>query len=162
MINKIMKWVSKHILLAPFMFLMIVVFCSCKSQIAVMPSEKHELTVTQRKVQIDVPPAEASIFAQIKYDKGKYYLKEFQRVTNENLHLKMEMDSLGNIKILAKVPPRKVDVMVNDSTKTSIYKEVQYVEKKLNVFEKFCIIFTLFCFGSAITILIVKLYNRFN
>lgn len=125
----IMDKVSRCIVLAPFMCLL--VFFSCRTKYVPIES-KADSVVVEKLVEVQLPPDSATIRALLECDEnGKVVLAWLDIANSKNAQAQLTIDSLGNL--LAKMKTQ-LDTVYLPSKEVKITKEekVPYpVEKVL-------------------------------
>lgn len=150
----IMNKVSRCIVLAPLMCL--IVFCSCKTKYVPVEGQKDSVVV-EKLVEVQLPPDSATIRALLECDEnGKVVLSWLDIVNSKNAQAQLTIDSLGNLLAKMKTQP---DTVYLPSKEVTVNKEVQVpypVEKELTGWQKLCVNVGGWAIGIVIiTILIV-------
>jgi len=141
-----MKWI-------PY-FVLIFVFCSCRSVKYVPVESKADSVVVEKLVEVQLPPDSATIRALLECDEnGKVVLAWLDIANSRNAQAQLTIDSLGNL--LAKMRTRP-DTVYLPSKEVTVTKEVQVpypVEKELTRWQQFRLDFG----GWAIGIVIITI-----
>lgn len=141
-----MKWI-------PY-FVLIFVFCSCRSVKYVPVESKADSVVVEKLVEVQLPPDSATIRALLECDEnGKVVLAWLDIANSRNAQAQLTIDSLGNL--LAKMRT-KPDTVYLPSKEVTVTKEVQVpypVEKELTRWQQFRLDFG----GWAIGIVIITI-----
>lgn len=141
-----MKWI-------PY-FVLIFVFCSCRSVKYVPIESSTDSVVVEKLVEVQLPPDSATIRALLECDEnGKVVLAWLDIVNSKNAQAQLTIDSLGNL--LAKMRT-KPDTVYLPSKEVTVTKEVQVpypVEKELTRWQQFRLDFG----GWAIGIVIITI-----
>lgn len=150
----IMDKVSRCIVLAPFMC--VLVFCSCKTKYVPVNGQKDSVVV-EKLVEVQLPPDSATIRALLECDEnGKVVLSWLDIVNSKNAQAQLVIDSLGNLLAKMKTQP---DTVYLPSKEVTVNKEVKVpypVEKELTNWQKFRMDFGGWAIGIVIiTILVV-------
>lgn len=150
----IMDKVSRFIVLAPLMCLL--VFCSCRTKYVPVNGQKDSVVV-EKLVEVQLPPDSATIQALLECDEnGKVVLAWLDIANSKNAQAQLTIDSLGNLLAKMKTQP---DTVYLPSKEVTVNKEVQVpypVEKELTKWQKFRIDFGGWAIGIVvITILVV-------
>ena len=136
-----MRWVSRHILLAPFM--MVFLLFGCRSQMipVVTTSKETTVTVTERDVPVFTPQIDISARGKVFVSPDGIPKLGVIKVTsnsdkpdNEKPKVSATIDEQGNLNIDVTIPPDTTRVTVSDSTKQTRIENTKYVEveKKLS------------------------------
>ena len=143
----IMDKVSRCIVLAPFMCLLLV--CSCKTKYVPIES-KTDSVVVEKLVEVQLPPDSATIRALLECDEnGKVVLSWLDIANSRNAQAQLTIDSMGNLLAKMKMPSKQVTV-------TKEVKVPYPVEKELTKWQKLCINVGGWAIGIVIiTILVV-------
>lgn len=135
MLTKMMEWVSKHILLAPFMCLLVVFLLSCKSQKPIVTTEKTTITITERDVPVFTPMTKVNASGKIIIDpNGLPKLGVLKITDNSNKppdkqpKISVNLDKVGNLNVDVVIPEDTFCVKVNDTTKVTTTSNTEYVE----------------------------------
>ena len=135
------------------------VFLGCKTGKHLISTDSHtQIIVHDKLIPVFRPSDSASIRALLECDSnGRVLLSWFDMAQSENVKLRFQLDSMGNLLADFKVPSDTVYIQGKDST--IIKAEVKYieVERKRNSWEKFCIGFTIIALLSIIAFVILKL-----
>lgn len=146
----IMKKVSRCIVLAPFMCLLIL--CSCRTKYVPVES-KADSVVVEKLVEVQLPPDSATIRALLECDEnGKVVLAWLDIANGKNAQAQLTIDSLGNLLAKMKTQP---DTIYLPSKEVTVTKEVQVpyqVEKELTRWQQIKLEFGGWAFGIIITI----------
>lgn len=150
----IMDKVSRCIVLAPFMCLL--VFFSCRTKYVPVES-KADSVVVEKLVEVQLPPDSSTIRALLECDEnGRVVLAWLDIANSRNAQAQLTIDSLGNL--LAKMRTQQ-DTVYLPSKEITVTKEVKVpypVEKELTKWQKFRIDFGGWAIGIVIiTILVV-------
>lgn len=149
--NYIIRKVSRCIMLAPFMCLLLV--CSCKTKYVPIES-KTDSVVVEKLVEVQLPPDSSTIRALLECDEnGRVVLAWLDIANSRNAQAQLTIDSLGNL--LAKMKTQQ-DTVYLPSKEITVTKEVKVpypVEKELTKWQKFRIDFG----GWAIGIVIIAI-----
>lgn len=150
----IMDKVSRCIVLAPFMCLLLV--CSCKTKYVPVEGQKDSVVV-EKLVEVQLPPDSATIRALLECDEnGKVVLAWLDIANSRNAQAQLTIDSLGNLLAKMKTQP---DTVYLPSKEVTVTKEVQVpypVEKELTKWQKFRMDFGGWAIGTVIvTVLVV-------
>lgn len=141
-----MKWISY--------FVLIFVFCSCRSVKYVPVESKADSVVVEKLVEVQLPPDSATIRALLECDEnGKVVLAWLDIANSRNAQAQLTIDSLGNL--LAKMKTQQ-DTVYLPSKEVTVTKEVQVpypVEKELTRWQQFRLDFG----GWAIGIVIITI-----
>ncbi len=133
----IMNKVSRCIVLAPLMCLL--VFCSCKTKYVPVEGQKDSVVV-EKLVEVQLPPDSATIRALLECDEnGKVVLSWLDIANSRNAQAQLVIDSLGNLLAKMKTQP---DTLYLPSKEVTVNKEVQVpypVEKELTKWQKLCV-----------------------
>ena len=133
----IMDKVSRCIVLAPFMCLLLV--CSCKTKYVPIES-KTDSVVVEKLVEVQLPPDSATIRALLECDEnGKVVLSWLDIANSRNAQAQLTIDSMGNLLAKMKTQP---DTVYLPSKQVTVTKEVKVpypVEKELTKWQKLCI-----------------------
>ena len=133
----IMNKVSRCIVLAPFMCLLIL--SSCRTKYVPVES-KADSVVVEKLVEVQLPPDSATIRALLECDEnGKIVLAWLDIVNSKNAQAQLTIDSLGNLLAKMKTQP---DTVYFPSKEITVTKEVQVpypVEKELTKWQKLCV-----------------------
>lgn len=147
----IMNKVSRCIVLAPLMCLL--VFCSCKTKYVPVNGQKDSVVV-EKLVEVQLPPDSATIQALLECDEnGKVVLSWLDIVNSKNAQAQLTIDSLGNLLAKMKTQP---DTVYLPSKEVTVNKEVQVpypVEKELTKWQQFRMDFG----GWAIVIVVITI-----
>lgn len=150
--NYIMNKVSRCIVLAPLMCLLIL--CSCKTKYVPVES-KADSVVVEKLVEVQLPPDSATIRALLECDEnGKVVLNWLDIANSKNAQAMFTIDSLGNLLAKMKTQP---DTVYLPSKEVTVNKEVQVpypVEKELTKWQQFRIDFG----GWAIGVVIIAIF----
>lgn len=145
----IMDKVSRCIVLAPFMCLL--VFFSCRTKYVPIES-KADSVVVEKLVEVQLPPDSATIRALLECDEnGKVVLAWLDIANSKNAQAQLTIDSLGNL--LAKMKTQ-LDTVYLPSKEVTVTKEVKVpypVEKELTRWQQFRMDFGGWAFGIVIT-----------
>lgn len=145
----IMDKVSRCIVLAPFMCLL--VFFSCRTKYVPIES-KADSAVVEKLVEVQLPPDSATIRALLECDEnGKVVLAWLDIANSKNAQAQLTIDSLGNL--LAKMKTQ-LDTVYLPSKEVTVTKEVKVpypVEKELTRWQQFRMDFGGWAFGIVIT-----------
>lgn len=149
-----MDKVSRCIVLAPFMCLL--VFFSCRTKYVPVES-KADSVVVEKLVEVQLPPDSSTIRALLECDEnGRVVLAWLDIANSRNAQAQLTIDSLGNL--LAKMRTQQ-DTVYLPSKEITVTKEVKVpypVEKELTKWQKFRIDFGGWAIGIVIiTILVV-------
>lgn len=118
--NYIIRKVSRCIMLAPFMCLLLV--CSCKTKYVPIES-KADSVVVEKLVEVQLPPDSATIRALLECDEnGKVVLAWLDIANSRNAQAQLTIDSLGNL--LAKMRTQQ-DTVYLPSKEVTVTKEVK-------------------------------------
>ena len=134
----IINKVSQCITLAPFMCLALI--CSCRSVKYIPVESKADSVVVEKLVEVQLPSDSATIRALLECDEnGRVVLNWLDIANSKNAQAMLTIDSLGNL--LAKMRTQPDTVYLPSKTVTITKKEkVPYpVEKKLTLWQQFCI-----------------------
>lgn len=150
----IINKVSRCIVLAPFMCLL--VFCSCRTKYVPVNGQKDSVVV-EKLVEVQLPPDSATIQALLECDEnGKVVLSWLDISNGKNAQAQLVIDSLGNLLAKMKTQP---DTVYLPSKEVTVTKEVQVpypVEKELTKWQQFRMDFGGWAIGIVIiTILVV-------
>ena len=150
----IMDKVSRCIVLAPLMCLL--VFCSCKTKYVPVNGQKDSVVV-EKLVEVQLPPDSATIQALLECDEnGKVVLAWLDIANSKNAQAQLTIDSLGNLLAKMKTQP---DTVYLPSKEVTVNKEVKVpypVEKELTKWQQFRMDFGGWAIGIVIiTILVV-------
>lgn len=145
----VMKWI-------PY-FVLIFVFCSCRSVKYVPVESSADSVVVEKLVEVQLPPDSATIRALLECDEnGKVVLAWLDIANSKNAQAKLVIDSLGNLLAKMKTQP---DTVYLPSKEVMVNKEVKVpypVEKELSKWQQFRIDFGGWAIGIVIiTILVV-------
>ena len=134
MLTKMMEWVSRHILLAPLMMVLLLFGCKSQKLPIVTQSEKTTITVTEREIPVFTPQIDVSA-------KGKVFVtpegipKLGEISVSSNLDpekpkpkVKATIDEKGNLNIDVTIPEDSTHVTARDTTKNIETMNTQYVE----------------------------------
>lgn len=99
MYQLLMKWVSRKILLAPFMTLLLVFALeSCRSVKYIPIIETRDSIIVSPIDTIILPPDSGVIKALLECDEnGKVIMSNLEAINGENINMKLQLDSLGNL-----------------------------------------------------------------
>lgn len=144
-----MKWI-------PY-FVLIFVFCSCRSVKYVPVESKADSVVVEKLVEVQLPPDSATIRALLECDEnGRIVLAWLDIANGKNAQAQLVIDSLGNLLAKMKTQP---DTVYLPSKEVTVTKEVQVpypVEKELTRWQQFRLDFGGWAIGIVIiTILVV-------
>lgn len=149
----IMDKVSRCIVLAPLMCLL--VFFSCRTKYVPMES-KTDSVVVEKLVEVQLPPDSATIRALLECDEnGKVVLSWLDIVNSKNAQAQLTIDSLGNL--LAKMKIQQ-DTVYLPSKEVTVNKEVKVpypVEKELTKWQKLCVNVGGWAIGIVIIMILV-------
>ena len=150
----IMDKVSRCIVLAPFMCLLLV--CSCKTKYVPVEGQIDSVVV-EKLVEVQLPPDSATIRALLECDEnGRVVLNWLDIANSKNAQAQLTIDSLGNLLAKMKTQP---DTVYLPSKEVTVNKEVQVpypVEKELTKWQQFRMDFGGWAIGIVIiTILVV-------
>ena len=150
----IMDKVSRCIVLAPLMFLL--VFFSCRTKYVPMES-KADSVVVEKLVEVQLPPDSATIRALLECDEnGKVVLAWLNIANGKNAQAQLVIDSLGNLLAKMKTQPDTVYLPSKEVTVTKEVKVPYPVEKELTKWQQFRMDFGGWAIGIVIiTILVV-------
>ena len=150
----IMNKVSRCIMLAPLMCLL--VFCSCKTKYVPVNGQKDSIVV-EKLVEVQLPPDSATIRALLECDEnGKVVLAWLDIVNSKNAQAQLTIDSLGNLLAKMETQPDTVYLPSKEVTVTKDVKVPYPVEKELTKWQKLCVNVGGWAIGIVIiTILIV-------
>lgn len=141
-----MKWI-------PY-FVLIFVFCSCRSVKYVPVESKADSVVVEKLVEVQLPPDSATIQALLECDEnGKVVLAWLDIANSRNAQAQLTIDSLGNLLAKMRTQP---DTVYLPSKKVTVTKEVKVpypVEKELTKWQQFRLDFG----GWAIGIVIITI-----
>ena len=145
----IMDKVSRCIVLAPLMCLL--VFFSCRTKYVPMES-KADSVVVEKLVEVQLPPDSATIQALLECDEnGKVVLAWLDIANGKNAQAQLVIDSLGNLLAKMKTQPDTVYLPSKEVTVTKEVKVPYPVEKELTKWQQFRMDFG----GWAIGIVII-------
>lgn len=150
----IMDKVSRCIVLAPFMCLL--VFFSCRTKYVPVES-KADSVVVEKLVEVQLPPDSSTIRALLECDEnGRVVLAWLDIANSRNAQAQLTIDSLGNLLAKMKTQPDTVYLPFKE-VKVNKEEKVPYpVEKKLTKWQKLCVNVGGWAIGIVIiTILIV-------
>lgn len=149
--NYIIDKVSRFIMLAPFMCLL--VFFSCRTKYVPVESSADSIVV-EKLVEVQLPPDSSTIRALLECDEnGKVVLNWLDIANSRNAQAQLTIDSLGNLLAKMKTQP---DTVYLPSKEVTVNKEVKVpypVEKELTKWEMLCINVG----GWAISIVIITI-----
>lgn len=150
----IMDKVSRCIVLAPFMCLLLV--CSCKTKYVPVEGQKDSVVV-EKLVEVQLPPDSATIRALLECDEnGKVVLAWLDIANSRNAQAQLVIDSLGNLLAKMKTQPDTVYLPSKEITVTKEVKVPYPVEKELTKWQKLCVNVGGWAIGIVIiTILVV-------
>lgn len=155
----IMNKVSRFIILAPFMCIILLMsaICSCRTVKYIPVESKADSVVVEKLVEVQLPPDSATIRALLECDEnGKVVLNWLDIANSKNAQAQLTIDSLGNL--LAKMKTQS-DTVYLPSKEVTVTKEVKVpypVEKELTRWQKLCVNVSGLAFGIVIiTILVV-------
>lgn len=150
----IMDKVSRCIMLAPFMCLLLV--CSCKTKYVPVESSADSVVV-EKLVEVQLPPDSATIRALLECDEnGKVVLNWLDIANSKNAQAQLTIDSLGNLLAKMKTQPDTVYLPAKEVVISKKEKVPYPVEKELTKWQKFCVNVGGWAIGIAIiTILAV-------
>lgn len=150
----IMNKVSRCIMLAPLMCLLIL--CSCKTKYIPVES-KADSVVVEKLVEVQLPPDSATIRALLECDEnGKIVLAWLDIANSRNAQAQLTIDSLGNLLAKMETQPDTVYLPSKEVTVTKDVKVPYPVEKELTKWQKLCVNVGGLAIGIVIiTILIV-------
>ena len=149
-----MNKVSRCIMLAPLMCLLIL--CSCKTKYIPVES-KADSVVVEKLVEVQLPPDSATIRALLECDEnGKIVLAWLDIANSRNAQAQLTIDSLGNLLAKMETQPDTVYLPSKEVTVTKDVKVPYPVEKELTKWQKLCVNVGGLAIGIVIiTILIV-------
>lgn len=152
--NYIIDKVSRFIMLAPFMCLL--VFFSCRTKYIPVEGKADSVEV-EKLVEVKLPPDSVTIRALLECDEnGRIVLAWLDIANSKNAQAQLTIDSMGNL--LAKMKTQQ-DTVYLPSKEVTVTKEVKVpypIEKELTKWQKFRIDFGGWAIGIVIiTILIV-------
>lgn len=150
----IMRKVSRCIVLAPLMCLLIL--CSCKTKYIPFES-KADSVVVEKLVEVQLPPDSATIRALLECDEnGKVVLSWLDIVNSKNAQAQLTIDSMGNLLAKMKTQPDTVYLPSKEVTVNKKVKVPYPVEKELTKWQKLCVNVGGWAIGIVIiTILVV-------
>lgn len=155
----IMNKVSRFIMLAPFMCIILLMsaICSCRTVKYIPVESKVDSVVVEKLVKVQLPQDSATIRALLECDEnGRIILAWLDIANSKNAQAKLTIDSMGNL--LAKMKTQQ-DTVYLPSKEITVTKEVKVpypIEKELTKWQKFRIDFGGWAIGIVIiTILIV-------
>lgn len=150
----IMDKVSRCIMLAPFMCLLLV--CSCKTKYVPVESSADSVVV-EKLVEVQLPPDSATIRALLECDEnGKVVLNWLDIANSKNAQAQLTIDSLGNLLAKMKTQPDTVYLPAKEVVISKKEKVPYPVKKELTKWQKFCVNVGGWAIGIAIiTILAV-------
>lgn len=155
----IMNKVSRFIILAPFMCIILLMsaICSCRTVKYIPVESKADSVVVEKLVEVQLPPDSATIRALLECDEnGKVVLNWLDIANSKNAQAQLTIDSLGNLLAKMKTQPDTVYLPSKEVTVTKEVKVPYPVEKKLTRWQKPCVNVSGLAFGIVIiTILVV-------
>lgn len=147
----IMDKVSRCIVLAPFMCLL--VFFSCRTKYVPVGS-KADSVVVEKLVEVQLPPDSTTIRALLECDEnGKVVLDWLDIANSKNAQAQLTIDSLGNLLAKMKTQPDTVYLPSKEVTVTKEVKVPYPVEKALTRWQQFRMDFG----GWAMCIVIISI-----
>lgn len=147
----IMDKVSRCIVLAPFMCLL--VFFSCRTKYVPVES-KADSVVVEKLVEVQLPPDSTTIRALLECDEnGKVVLDWLDIANSKNAQAQLTIDSLGNLLAKMKTQPDTVYLPSKEVTVTKEVKVPYPVEKELTRWQQFRMDFG----GWAMCIVIISI-----
>lgn len=151
--NYIIRKVSRCIMLAPLMCLLLV--CSCKTKYVPIES-KADSVVVEKLVEVQLPPDSATIQALLECDEnGKVVLSWLDIVNSKNAQAQLTIDSMGNLLAKMRTQP---DTVYLPSKEVTVTKEVQVpypVEKELTRWQYLKLVLGGWSLGIIITAILI-------
>ena len=143
-----MKWI-------PY-FVLIFVFCSCRSVKYVPVESKADSVVVEKLVEVQLPPDSSTIRALLECDEnGKVVLAWLDIANSRNAQAQLTIDSLGNL--LAKMRTLQ-DTVYLPSKEVTVNKEVKApypVEKELTRWQQIKLELGGWAFGIIIAFVLI-------
>ena len=133
--NYIIDKVSRFIMLAPFMCLL--VFFSCRTKYVPVESSADSIVV-EKLVEVQLPPDSATIRALLECDEnGKVVLNWLDIANSRNAQAQLTIDSLGNLLAKMKTQPDTVYLPSKEVIVSKKEKVPYPVEKELTRWQQF-------------------------
>lgn len=111
----VMKWI-------PY-FVLIFVFCSCRSVKYVPVESSADSVVVEKLVEVQLPPDSATIRALLECDEnGKVVLNWLDIANSKNAQAQLTIDSLGNLLAKMKTQPDTVYLPSKEGRSTRKYR----------------------------------------
>lgn len=145
----IMDKVSRCIVLAPFMCLL--VFFSCRTKYVPIES-KADSVVVEKLVEVQLPPDSTTIRALLECDEnGKVVLSWLDIANSKNTQAQLTIDSLGNLLAKMKTHPDTVYLPSKEVTVTKEVKVPYPVDKELTTWQQVKLELGGWAFGLILT-----------
>lgn len=130
----IMNKVSRFIILAPFMCIILLMsaICSCRTVKYIPVESKADSVVVEKLVEVQLPPDSATIRALLECDEnGKVVLNWLDIANSKNAQAQLTIDSLGNLLAKMKTQPDTVYLPSKEVVVSKTEKVPYPVEKEL-------------------------------
>ena len=136
----IMNKVSRFIILAPFMCIILLMsaICSCRTVKYIPVESKADSVVVEKLVEVQLPPDSATIRALLECDEnGKVVLNWLDIANSKNAQAQLTIDSLGNLLAKMKTQPDTVYLPSKEVVVSKTEKVPYPVEKELTRWQQF-------------------------
>lgn len=135
----IMNKVSRFIILAPFMCIILLMsaICSCRTVKYIPVESKADSVVVEKLVEVQLPQDSATIRALLECDEnGKVVLNWLDIANSKNARAQLTIDSLGNLLAKMRTQPDTVYLPSKEVVVSKKEKVPYPVEKELTRWQK--------------------------